>query len=172
MKVRLYMAISVNGIIARENGEEDFLSEKNWDTFVELLKESKALIWGRKTYEIVMQEYGEKYLETIKDIKKLIVSSDENLNLDRRFELTKSPDEALNSLKRQGFNEVLISGGSFLNSSFAKKKIIDEIIFNIEPTIVGYGIPVFSPEEFDLKLSEPEMRQVSEGIIQLRYKVL
>ena len=36
MKVILYMAMSLNGYIARENGDEDFLSHENWNTFCEL----------------------------------------------------------------------------------------------------------------------------------------
>ena len=38
MKISMYMAATVNGIIARENGKEDFLSDYDWDIFVKLAK--------------------------------------------------------------------------------------------------------------------------------------
>lgn len=47
VKVILYMATSVNGVIARENNEEDFLSEDNWDTLFQLANKSGCIIWGR-----------------------------------------------------------------------------------------------------------------------------
>jgi len=33
MKVMLYMAMSVNGMIARPEGDESFLSHYNWEVF-------------------------------------------------------------------------------------------------------------------------------------------
>jgi len=38
------MAISVNGIIARENGEEDFLSHANWIEFAKFSNKVGCLI--------------------------------------------------------------------------------------------------------------------------------
>ncbi|MEK6905606.1 MAG: hypothetical protein AABX24_04350 [Nanoarchaeota archaeon] len=38
MKVVLYMAQTTNGIIARENYYEDFLSHENWKVFLSLVK--------------------------------------------------------------------------------------------------------------------------------------
>lgn len=53
MKVTLFMAMSLNGIIARKNGDEDFLSSNNWNSFSELVKTFKNFIIGRKTFEAV-----------------------------------------------------------------------------------------------------------------------
>ena len=52
MKVILFMAISLNGIIARENNEEDFLSNKNWQMLVKLTNRTGCVIWGHKTHEL------------------------------------------------------------------------------------------------------------------------
>ncbi|TSC64066.1 MAG: dihydrofolate reductase [Microgenomates group bacterium Gr01-1014_93] len=171
MKVILYMAISLNGIIARDNNEEDFLSEANWDTLLKLVNKSGCLIWGRKTYEI-FQTWEDKYKENIKNIKKVIVSSDENFNPVENYEKTSSPKEALGLLEQEGFNEVILAGGAKLNSSFCKENLIDEIIFNIEPVVIGKGISVFSPDNFDLKLEFIKQEMISKNLVQLHYKVI
>jgi hypothetical protein len=51
------MAISLNGMVARENDDTDFLAHDNWEIFVELAYQVGAMIWGRKTHEIV-RTYG------------------------------------------------------------------------------------------------------------------
>ena len=40
---------------------------------------------------------------------------------------------------------VVVTGGSKMNSSFAKSGLIDEVILNVEPVIIGEGIPLFDP---------------------------
>ena len=53
MKTTLFMAMSLNGIIAKEDGNEDFLSHKNWETFSELVNTFGNFVVGRKTHEAV-----------------------------------------------------------------------------------------------------------------------
>ena len=65
--ITVEMACSVNGIIARENGEEDFLLERGWDIMLEFLKnEYDALVWGRKTFESI-KKWGKKYISDLND---------------------------------------------------------------------------------------------------------
>jgi len=162
--------MSVNGIIARENREEDFLSEDNYKTFVKLAHKTGCMIWGRKTHEAV-RNYGRDAFEEIGDIKKIVVSQNSDFQLENDFELVKSPKEALEKLEKLGFKEVILTGGSNLNSSFAKENLIDEIILNIQSVVIGKGIPLFWPEEFDLNLELKEINKISEKIIQLHYIV-
>ena len=76
-KITIEMACSINGIIAREDGEEDFLSERGWEIMLEFLKEYDVLIWGRKTWDNILS-WGKEYLEALKDINIIILSNSEN----------------------------------------------------------------------------------------------
>lgn len=164
------MACSLNGIIARENNEEDFLSFENWKSLVELASKAGALIWGRKTYEIV-KSWKREYLESLDNVKRLIVSSDGGFQPAEGFLKANSPQDAVDILTKEGFDEAILSGGSRMNSSFAKEGLIDEIILNIDSVVIGKGIPLFSPGEFDLKLELLESKRIADDIIQLHYKV-
>lgn len=171
MKVTLWMTITLNGIIATSDYNEDFSSHDNWNEFVKAVKDKGCLIWGRKTYEMV-GGWSKSYLETLEKFPKVIVSSNKNLELRPGFILANSPENALKTLEKMGFVEVILTGGSKNNSSFAKLNLIDEIILDVEPAILGKGIPLFDPEDFDLRLKLLKVNKVSNSIIQLRYEVI
>jgi dihydrofolate reductase len=171
MKVILWMAMSVNGIIARENNEEDFISDDSWNAWIGYAQKVGTIVWGRKAYEIV-KSWGKKYIDDLKNIQKIVVTSDPNYKVEEGFEIASSPQEVIERLEKEGINEIILTGGSTLNSSFAKLNLIDEIILNIEPVIIGKGIPLFRPEVFDLKLEFIEIDKYQGKTTQLHYKVL
>lgn len=169
MKVILTMAISANGIIASKTGSEDFLSHDNWLQFVKLAKSVGCFMWGRKTYEAVIKWEGD-YLTELEGVKKVILSQSD-IELKEGFELKRSPEEALKYFESEGFQEAIITGGSTINSEFAKRGLIDEVIFDVNPSILGEGIPVFAPTDFELKLKLISFDKVSDDILEVRYKV-
>ncbi len=166
------MAMSVNGYIARENGDEDFLSSDNWREFAKVSNKAGCLIWGRRTYEKVIT-WDKKYLEVLANVKKIVVTRQNNLLLDKRFyRFASTPLEAINLLEKEGYKEVILTGGSTNNTSFAKEGLIDEILLNVETTIVGKGIHLFNPEEFQFDLNLLDEKKISKNIIQFHYNVI
>jgi riboflavin biosynthesis pyrimidine reductase len=69
-------------------------------------------------------------------------------------------------------HEVSLTGGGKTNSSFMKKGLVDEIIFDVEPFALGNGIPVFAPQDFGYRLKLLKVKRLHRGILQLHYKVL
>lgn len=166
------MAISTNGIIATENGNEDFLSHENWEKFCELAREFGNFVVGRKTYEAV-KKWNEGYnFDDLVGVEKVIISQDKDFKLDNGYALANSPEEALAKLSKKGFQKILITGGANINSAFAKINLLDEIIFNVEPVLVGKGISVFAPQDFELKLQFVSSNESKKGIITLNYSVV
>ena len=166
------MAISANGIIATETGGEEFLSHENWEKFCELAKEFGNFVVGRKTYEAVKKWDDGYNFDDLVDIEKVIISKDKNFKLDKGYILANSPQDALAKLSEKGFEKVLIAGGANVNSAFVKANLLDEIILNVEPVVVGKGIPVFAPENFELKLKLISSEKSASGILTLGYNVL
>lgn len=172
MKVVLFMAMSVNGYIARENGDEDFLSHANWEAFCNVARECGCFIIGRKTFEAV-QQWKEGYnFDSLKGIVKVIVSRNENFQATLDYIIADSPEAAISKLKDKGLKQVLVTGGAKINSAFMKSKLIDEIILNIEPFVLGRGLALFAKDEFESKLELLDVKKIKEGIIQLSYKVI
>jgi len=172
MKVVLYMAMSANGIIARETGTEDFLSHTNWETFSDLVGEYGNFIVGQKTYEAVKnwdEEYG---FDDFTQAVRIVVSDNPSFQVKEGYILATSPQDALEKLKEKGIDTALLTGGSTLNNSFANEELLDEIILNVEPVVIGEGIPLFKRGQLELQLKLIETKEISDGIIQLHYQVL
>ena len=172
MNVTLFMAMSVNGIIATENGSEEFLSHENWKSFSGFVEEFGCFIVGGNTYTAVKNwDWGYGF-DDFADAKKLIVTNDKDFSVDAGYELASSAEEGLEMLSGFGFTKALLSGGAYTNSLFMKAGLIDSVILNVEPAIIGQGKPLFSPAEFQVKLHLQKTKRLSDGILQLRYEVV
>ena len=75
--ITVEMACSINGLIATEDGNEDFLSYRGWEIMLEFLEEYDVLIWGRKTWENILS-WGDDYVKDLKDINIIILSETSN----------------------------------------------------------------------------------------------
>jgi dihydrofolate reductase len=165
------MATSLNGMIADKNGKEDFLSEKNWDTFLSLAKKSGNFVIGRKTLDAI-ESWGEEYsLNKIPGIKKVVLSKSKKTK-SKDYDIASSPQKAIDLLKSEGFKTILLSGGSKANSAFAEQGLIDEIILNVNSSVVGEGIPLFSKSDFQFNCKLTKSKELDDGIVQLRYSVI
>lgn len=164
--------MSANGYIAGKDGGEEFLPDEHWKMFVGLAMEKGNFIYGKKTYEAV-STWGKEYRDDLKSIPtKVCVSKSAQGERTDDFIFVASPGEALEKIAENGHTEALLIGGSTINSAFAKEGLIDEIIFNVEPYILGEGIPVFKPEEFGYELRLIEHKVLSAGILQSHYALL
>lgn len=160
------MAASLNGIIARPDYREDFLSRQNWDSFLESVRRAGSLVWGRKTHEKV-RRYGSQYLDQMKEFAKVVVSRDSSLALEEGFERADSPRGALARLEQRGLAATVLAGGSLLNRSFAREQLIDAVVINIEAVAIGRGIPLFAPDDFDIRFELTGVRRIGDNIVQV-----
>lgn len=169
MKVILYMAMAVNGYIAKEDDNTDFVSEVEWNSFRKMIKQVGNMIVGKRTYEI-MQKGGE--FRDLGDTVCVVVTHDGSFKISNPHHLVAgSPKEALDLLKTQGFGEALVAGGGMINSSFMREGLVDEIYLDVEPVILGRGIQLFYPEDFESSLEPLEINKLNENLIQLHYRV-
>jgi dihydrofolate reductase len=166
LKVILYSTITTNGLIAKEDGSEDFLSDENWKIFVNLFKNGACLVWGRSTYESVLK-WDKKYLNVLKKVKKIIISKNTHY-----YEFTvNSPKEAIKYAMNNKFKTLIIGGGSKTYSAFIKENLIDEMILNIEPVILGKGIKLFAEDNFEKRLKLLKVKKLTKSLLQVHYKV-
>lgn len=167
MKVILFMAMTLNGYIAKEDNEAPW-SDTVWKGYYYFVKERKNLILGRTTYEM-MKEANE--FEKLEYPFTVVVSNTMDAN-DQNTSFVRSPQEALEVCKEKGINEVIIGGGSTLNTAFLKQNLIDELYIDVEPQIFGKGIKLFGDTDIYSKLNLIEVTKLSEGIVRLHYQFI
>ena len=103
-----------------------------------------------------------------------MISSDKSLKLDKGFILASSPADALKKAKEKGHTNVVVTGGGGINAAFMKQGLVNELVLNIEPFILGKGIRIFSEDEFECKLELISVKNITggSGIVQLHYNVV
>lgn len=162
------MAITVNGMIGKSDGNSDFTSEADGVNFNATCQKIGVVIMGRKTYEVLYPDYmplkqGTHWVLTNDTTK---ISNNSTVKF-----TNKPPEELIKDLERSGTNEVCLIGGQQTISQFMQKRLIDEIYLDIEPLIFGQGMSLFTPTDFEFKLELLEVKKLSFQTIQLHYEV-
>jgi len=168
MKVILYMAMTANGYIAKENDETPW-SDVIWGGYYEFVKKRGNIILGERTYEL-MKEVNE--FEKLGFPITVVVSSSTDNKNDERTTFVLSPKEAVAVMKEKDVSEVVVGGGSMLNAGFLKDGLLDEIYLDIDPWLFGKGIKLFAETNAEAKLRLLEVSKLSENVIRLHYEVL
>lgn len=170
MKVSILMSLSVNGYIARENGEEDFLANDNWQMMKDYIKEYDNLVWGRTTYESVMN-WGEEYVKDLENVNLFIVSNKDQISKEKVV-YCKSLKQVIKEIKKRGIKDILISGGAKLNSAFIQEKLATDLILSYNPVIIPNGINLFTSTIPDIKLELYDVENVGNSIIHAKYHII
>lgn len=165
-KIIIYIATSLDGYIAREDGSVDWLPESAESGYDEFYKSVDTVIIGKTTYDQVLT-FGEY---PYKD-KKSFVFTTKNHSKDENIEFVSDVDKFV----ADGFpgvgKNIWLVGGAQIIASFLKQKVVDEIIVTIIPVILGKGIQLFQNMESELKLELIKTKKYSE-LTDLHYKVL
>ena len=169
MKTILYMAMTVNGYVAEKDGSTDFVSANEWKHFSAMVRRAGNMIIGRKTYEIMVRNDEFKRLG---DIVVIVISSKAIKTKSPWHHSVTSPKAAVNQLSKMKFDVALIAGGGMLNASFMSAKLVDEVYLDVEPTVLGRGIVLFSGASFSQKLRLLGTKKLSKDELQLHYKVV
>ena len=171
-KITLEMACSINGLIATEDGKEDFLSFRGWEIMLEFLREYDVLIWGRKTWENILS-WGEEYLKDLKNINIIILSEkNKNQNQFSNIVYCNSIEDCLKICENLNYEKLFVSGGASINNAFMKKRIVNNIILNYNPILLNKGIPLFNGDYFENKLKLEKIVREKEDIVQVHYSVI
>lgn len=169
MRVIIYAAPTPNGMIAKENYNEDYVSAGNWRLFVKTVRQAGSVVIGRRTFEVAVKTG----VFPIRPALNVVMTSRkvENKWGDSALFTDKSPREVIRLLKGRGFKTMIVAGGS-VSTSFIREKLVDEIRLDFQPEIFGKGTRLFEGEDFDAKLELIGTKKLSKNEVQLRYGVL
>lgn len=170
-RVVLSMCMSLNGFIAREDGQEDWLPSSGWDEFLIDAKAFGNIVMGRETYELVTKLYLDYNFDNIDTQCKLIVSRNKGFVAPNGYDVVDSPEHAVTFLHERGFENVFLIGGGKLNAEFLRLGLIDELWLTINPHILGRGRPVIGLSDLDLPLTFVQRNDLSGGRFRAKYRV-
>ena len=172
-KVILGFGISLDGYIARRNGDLDFLviDKEGEALMADFFSKIDTTIMGRKTAEATakLRESGE--MPETPGMANYVVSRRWKPGKREGFEVVSGSLAAfVKKLKRRPGKDIYLGGGGELCRSFLQEDLVDELYIGVGPILLGDGIPGF-PGKFpqrDFRLTE--CKSYSNGSVGLRYE--
>jgi dihydrofolate reductase len=175
LKTSVYIATSLDGFIARTNGDLDWLTgdhqtpgeDYGYQAFIDTVD---VIVMGRHTFEQVLTFDHWPYPS-----QKVIVLSSRAITIppelaDGVEHASSAPDQLLSQLADRGFKHVYVDGGKTIQR-FLDAHLIDELIITRIPILIGEGIPLFGPVRHDIRLHHVETRQFANGFVQSQYTI-
>jgi len=165
-------ANSLDNYFARKDHSTDWLRWSNeaaavtaayWKTF-------DTVLMGRKPYEVALHHSKGKapYPEKQTFVFSRTCTEDAGGSVTI---VSTDAAEFVRTLKRKRGKDICLMGGGELARCFFEAGLIDEVGFNIQPVLLGSGIPLFHEmtRQIDLKLLE--CRPFKNGCVLVKYRV-
>ena len=169
--VILYTAVSIDGFIARENGDVDWLpSSDNINNddheYASFYQSIDTTLMGRKTYQQILSfdcdfPYPDK-------INYVFTHEPQESNQFVHF-VNDDVNGFVNRLKEQAGQDIWLIGGRQLNATLLNAHLIDELILTIIPIILGKGIHLFGVEAIEQHFEYVNTKTLPNGYVQIRY---
>jgi len=175
VKISVYIATSLDGFIARKNGDIDWLPAPDNGVedygYKEFISSVDLLVMGRHTYEKVLTFGSWPYPD-----KKVIVLSSGHPRLpkelgDKVEVLNLSPGNLLKTLTDKGIRHVYLDGGRTIQL-FLKEGLVEEITITSIPVLIGEGLSLFGPLQQDIQFQLVESKHFDNGFVQSKYRAV
>jgi dihydrofolate reductase len=177
-KVTLGLANSLDNFIARKDGGSDWL---HWNNEVAALsarfmKTVDVLVMGRKTFEVMLAAGETSYPGATNYV--FTRSARKAASLRKRIGekanvqiVTDDAATFVGQLKSTKGKGIVIFGGGELANSLFNADLIDEVVLNVHPVILGSGIPLFPEIRRQINLELFEVKRLKNGCIMLSYRI-
>jgi dihydrofolate reductase len=171
MTVSVFVGTSVDGFIARPNGDLDFLPAGGGEPhgYNEFIATVDAIVIGRKTFEtaLAMEDwpYGDK---------RVVVLSSRPIDLSGAGgvveQMTGPPADIVSQLGASGAHHLYVDGGITIQG-FLRAGLIQRFVITRVPVLIGSGVPLFGTLPHDIRLRHIATRHYPSGLVQSEYQV-
>ena len=172
MKLSVFVGTSLDGFIARRNGDYDFLPADGGEPhgYDEFIASVDTILIGRNTFEVVLKlpswPYGDK---------RVVVLSHRKLDLSKAAghaeQMSGTPPQITEQLAASAAKHVYVDGGITVQE-FLRAGLIHHITITRVPVLIGDGIPLFGALPHDMKLRHLGTRQYKSGLVTSEYEVI
>lgn len=168
-RVVVYIAASLDGYIAKKDGDISFLSSVETPGedygYAEFIKGVDAVLMGRKTYDKLLS----MSVPFPHSGRKCYVASRKRKGSDGRVEYVRDPAKLIGKLRKAPGKDIFCDGGADLINALLKKDLVDVLVLSVIPVLLGDGIPLFKRGRPEKRLRLVDSRSFPSGVAQLRY---
>lgn len=170
-KTILYIAMSLDGFIAKNDDNIDFLSlveTPNEDFgYSDLLNKIDTVIWGRKTFDKVLS-FGNGVPH--KD-KAVYVISRSRTGKEGHATYKNDVVALIRELQSEPGKDIYCDGGGEIVFELLKHEMFDRIVISVIPHLLGEGIRLFKDGTPEQSLKFKRSITYPSGLVQLWYDV-
>lgn len=172
MRASVFIATSLDGFIAREDGALDWLpNDPEPHGYDEFMATVDAIVIGRKTFETVLSfggwAYGSKPVVVLTS-KPAALTAPEGAVCDM---MNGTPREVVARLAERGLEHLYVDGGVTIQG-FLEAGLIQRMVITRIPVLLGRGIPLFGPISRDVRFEHVTTRSFPSGLVQSEYRVV
>src|ERR1700683_446964 len=172
MTISVFIGTSVDGFIARPNGDLDFLPEGGGEPhgYTEFMASVDALVIGCKTFETVLA-----YPVWPSGDKRVVVLSSRPVDFSAVRggvveQMAGPPVEIAAKLAASGVRHVYVDGGVTIQG-FLRAGLVQRLIITRVPVLIGEGIPLFGSLPADVRLHHVATQHYPSGLVKSEYRV-
>jgi dihydrofolate reductase len=172
MKMSVFIGVSLDGFIARRNGDYDFLPPDGGEPhgYDEFIATVDTILLGRSTFDVVLKlpswPYGNR---------RVVVLSHRPLDLSgitgRVEQMSGEPTQIARQLATSDAKHVYVDGGITVQQ-FLRAGCIRHLTVTRVPVLIGDGIPLFGNVQQDINLRHVGTRQYISGLVTSEYEVI
>jgi dihydrofolate reductase len=172
-KIKLYIAASIDGYIARSDGELDWLMKfpvtpnenYGYNDFDETVD---TVIMGGRTYrDILCMDFVWPY----KGKKTYVISRTQLMKKDDVEFMTENIIENISQLRETEGKDIWLVGGGEIIAMLLDKEMVEEMIITYIPVTLGNGIRLFSDCSKESKWTLRDTKSYPNNVLQATYSL-
>lgn len=170
-KVRLFIAMSLDGYIADRAGSVNWLTgqgeDDTVDAYSEFVKDIDTVVMGWNTYHQIITELSPDEW-VYNDFKTYVVTHNKRTSSDKICFTDESPVALVKRLKEESGKDIWICGGANIIQQLVQEDLIACYYITVIPTILGAGIRLFENTDHEIEL-RLQKTQAYNGMVDLVY---
>ncbi|MBL0374110.1 dihydrofolate reductase [Rhizobium sp. KVB221] len=171
----VFIATSLDGFIARRNGDIDWLTalppdggDYGYSAFLETMD---GVIMGRATFEKVLTFGAWPFSKPVVVLSGRLKAGDLPAELAGKVRVFDgTPLTVADTLTSEGWRRAYVDGGRLIQS-FLRAGLIADLVLSRLPVLLGDGLPLFGPLDNDLALAHIRTEAFESGLVQSQYRV-
>ena len=171
----IFIATSLDGFIARDDGDISWLLERDDPTedhgYDRFIADKDVIVMGRNTYESIRDIRPWPYNRPVVVLSATITEADVPEDISGRVRIVSMPStQVMAFLEAEGKQRAYIDGGLVIQS-FLQAGLISDIVITSVPILLGQGRRLFGELASDIPLIHKGTTSFPSGLVQSCYSI-
>ena len=171
----VFIAVSLDGYIARQDGDIGWLLQRDDPTedhgYEAFIADKDWIVMGRGSYEKVLTFDQWPYNRPVLVLSSQLADTTVPEALKGKVQFSRHPPKAaLAELAAQNAHRVYIDGGQVIQS-FLREGLVADMVITTVPVLIGSGKPLFGSLPRDIDLTLLSTRSFPSGLVQSHYRL-